>query len=140
MNPIRLQKNRKLIDSIEAKIEQGIPVNEAVQLAMKKVGEVNLETGEMDITKVKYGKESLKIQGKSKSAIDKNKFPLISPRNLDADELEKKRSMFGLNIEKRAVSQALTRNMSNPREEVYKVKDLQTLKEPPKLVRLGGNI
>ncbi|CAI2380762.1 unnamed protein product [Moneuplotes crassus] len=63
----KIAEKRRIIDTIERKIDEGESVNEAVQSVLKKIGQINMETGEIDITKVRFGKEKLKIQSKTPS-------------------------------------------------------------------------
>lgn len=119
-----MQKNRKIIDTIERKIEEGKHVHHAVQAVLRRIGEINLETGEIDIDKVKFGKEKLKIRSKVSTKKHESRIlqknltspRMISPRN----EFEKGSSSNGdpLSIAINSTKKPLTakRNIMNWRK------------------------
>ncbi|CAI2379843.1 unnamed protein product [Moneuplotes crassus] len=87
----KIAEKRKIIDTIERKIEEGKHVHHAVQAVLRKIGEINLETGEIDIDKVKFGKEKLKIRSKAST---KKHDARILQKNLTSPRMISPRSEF----------------------------------------------
>ena len=65
-----MQRNRRIIDAIEGEIELGKSVNEAIHSILGKICEINDDSGEIEVAKVKIGKSSLKLKSMNTSCIN----------------------------------------------------------------------